>query len=152
MDIERKIDLSVYYWLVDLFSDASFVNIEDGFPTSDLTIPTVSVDWDMIDTENYELGNRTRMSDRLWYIDIFAKTKSQRDEFAYRIMRALEDPIQVYNYDEGFPPSVTPSELGWLLPERVKVRVLKIFPELTSVLYWRTTVKFNTNYSNPEEE
>ena len=40
MDIERKKDLSIYYWLEDLFSDASYVNIEDGYPTEDLEVTT----------------------------------------------------------------------------------------------------------------
>jgi len=145
--LERLEDLSVYYWLIDKFADAPFINIEDGFPNEDLTIPTISVEVDVIDTTPGELGNRKRIKLRVWYIDIFAHDKSQRDEYAYRVLNELESNIPVYDYDEGFPPDVSPSQIGCLIPEQIKVEVIKIMPALVDKLYYRSTVSFMAIYS-----
>jgi len=144
---ERKEDLSVYYWAVDTFSDAPFINIEDGFPDTDLTIPTVSVDVKTIDTIPGELGNRKRIKLRIWYIDIFAADKSQRDEYAYRVLNELESNVPVYDYDEGFPPNVSPSQIGCLIPQHIKLDIIKVMPELVDKLYYRSTVSFMAIYS-----
>lgn len=146
MDIERKKDLSIYYWLQDLFSDVSYVNIEDGFPTGELEIPTVAVEGGVINLKPHELGNRNRIFKRLWFIDIFATNKSQRDELSYRILRALENVIPVYDYDEGFPPP-TPTQLGVLDTLSISGVPIKIFPEMTQKLYYRFNISFTAEYS-----
>lgn len=112
---ERKEDLSVYYHISDQFTDVSdFVSIEDSFPEEPISIPSVSVDAGELDHKLFELGNKTPLRIRKWRIDVFAKNKSQRDDFCYRILNSLDDGINVYNYDEGFPPDVTPSKSGHL--------------------------------------
>ena len=146
MESERKEDLSVYYFLVDLFSDVPMVHIVDAFPTDDLVIPTVSVETRRIDTFKYELGSRKRVSLRSWYIDVFAQNKSQRDEMAYRLKTALEECIPVYDYDEGFPPDVTPTRLGCLNVEDITVEWIRVMPDLVSKLYYRATVTFTAIY------
>lgn len=144
---ERKKDLSLYYWLTDLFSDASYINIEDGFPTGDLVIPTVSVEGGTIDLKPHELGNKNRVFKRIWFIEIFANNKSQRDDFSYRVLTALEDIIPVYDYDEGFPPNVDPTKLGVLNTLTIKGTPIKIFPEMTEKLYYRFSISFTAEYS-----
>ena len=114
MYIERKEDLSVYYHIKDQFTDASYVVIEDSFPETYVELPTIAVDAGTLDHEAYELGNRVPLRIRKWFIHIFAKTKSQRDDFAYRILNSLDDGISTYDYDEGFPPDVSPSKIGHL--------------------------------------
>ena len=147
MYLERKQDLSIYYWLVDLFSDVSFVTIEDGYPETELTIPTIAVEWSMIDLSPLELGNRSGLQRRVWFIEIFAENKSQRDDFGYRIMNAIEDNIPVYDYDEGFPPSVSPTQLGCLIPQRIKMEIIRVIPELVDKLYWRAVISFTAEYT-----
>lgn len=146
MDIERKKDLSIFYWLQDLFSDVSYVNIEDGYPTEGLEIPTVSVEGGVIKPRPHEMGNRNRVFKRLWLIDVFATNKSQRDEFAYRVLRALQDVIPVYDYDEGFPPP-TPTKLGVLDAQSISGVPVQIFPEMTEKLYFRFSISFTAEYS-----
>jgi hypothetical protein len=94
-----------------MFSDASSINIVDSFPEEILTVPTISIDAGRIKEEHYEVGSRDRIRVRIWYIDIFAINKSQRDDFGYRILDQSKDGINIYNYNEGFPPSVTPSRI-----------------------------------------
>lgn len=146
MHIERKKDLSVYYWLESLFSDASYVNIRDGFPSEDLELPTVAVEGGTIDLEPHELGNRNRVFKRIWFIEIFANNKSQRDDFSYRVLTALENVISVYDYDEGFPPPI-PTKLGVLDPLVIKMTPIKILPEMTEKLYYRASISFTAEYS-----
>ena len=147
MHIERKKDLSVYYWLVDLFSDADYIAVEDGYPETGLVIPTIIVDYTSIKPLPYEMGNRNQMWNRLWTIDVYAKNKSQRDDFGYRITDALQDSIPVYDYDEGFPPDVSPTQLGSLEPYNLQQIPIKIMPELVTKLYYRAAITFVAKYS-----
>ncbi len=111
MNIYRLEDLSMYFFIKDLFSDVSFIKIVDSFPEEILTIPTISIDAGRIKEELFEVGNRDRVRIRTWYIDVFAKNKSQRDDFGYRILDESNNGINVYDYNEGFPPDVAPSRV-----------------------------------------
>lgn len=146
MIIDRKLDLSVYYYVSDLFADAPFVNVTDGFPEEGLVIPTIAVEIGEIDTYPAELGNKVRGKIRTWYIDVFAADKAQRDEYAYRLMSAFETNIPVYDYDEGFPPSSTPSRIGCIYTDDIKLQIIKVLPELTEKMYYRSLVVFTGEY------
>jgi hypothetical protein len=111
MNVYRCEDLSVYFFIKDMFSDVSFINVVDSFPEEILTIPTISIDAGRIKEELFEVGNRDRLRIRTWYIDVFAKNKSQRDDFGYRILDQSNNGINVYDYNEGFPPDVAPSRI-----------------------------------------
>lgn len=142
MYIERCEDLSVYYFLKDSFSDAPFINIVDGFPETDLVLPTISVEAGKIDVVEYELGNRDGLRVRRWYIDVYAVNKSQRDEIGYKLLDILKNGIPVYDYNEGFPPSVTPSRAGALTIISKSFNPVPISADITEMLYYRATVSF----------
>jgi hypothetical protein len=145
---ERKEDLSVYYYVEDLFSDVlDFTDIVDGFPTQELQIPTIAIESDWINTSEWELGNRNRILLRTWYVDVFAKNKTQRDEFMYRLLHGFEECIPVYDYDEGFPPDVYPTELGCLNVENLTADIVRVSPRLVDKLYYRATVSFTAVYN-----
>lgn len=149
MYIERKQDLSVYYKIKDTFDaeGASFIEIVDEFPAEDLTIPSISIENHSYMVRPFELGNRTGLDIRKWYINIFANNKSQRDDYGYLIKNALQDGIPVYDYDEGFPPSVSPTQIGGLTVVELEVSPIRIFPELVSKLYWRGQIKLVAVYN-----
>ena len=146
MDINRKLDLSIYYFVSDAFSDAPFVHVTDGFPEEGLTIPTIAVEADNISTYVAELGNRVRGKIRTWYADIYAADKAQRDEYAYRLLSAFESNIPVYDYDEGFPPSSTPSRIGSIITDDIRLQIIKVLPELTENMYYRSVVMVTGEY------
>lgn len=149
MELERKQDLAIYHWARDtVFENAPHITITDGYPEGNLVLPTVSVDAIRIDLRQYELGNRSNIRFRRWFLDIFAKNKSQRDEIGYRLLNYLEDNIKVYNYDEGFPPDQNPSEIGVLIPQDWRMEFIRVVPELVDTLYWRATVSFNAIYQS----
>lgn len=112
MLIYRKEDLSVYYFIKGVFSLAPSISIEDGFPEKLLTIPTVSIEAGKLSEEYFEIGNRDRLRIRTWFIDIFANNKSQRDDFGYKILDESDNGINIYDYDEGFPPNSSPTKIG----------------------------------------
>lgn len=143
---ERIEDLSVYYWTKNLFSDVTWVTIVDGFPTVDLIIPSIAIEALDLDDTPGELGNPIGITSRRFSIDVFTVNKSQRDEFGYRIVNALKSSkkIRVYNYDEGFPPDVSPSELACLTVRDIHYENIRILPELVSPLYYRASVTFLT--------
>lgn len=147
MHLERKKDLSVFYWLQELFSAYPHINVVDGFPLDNLEVPSVSIDWTIMTNDTYELGNRKGDYNRSWYIDVFTKNKSQRDDFTYLLLEALENTISVYDYDEGFPPDVSPTQLGYLNVEKTEIQRIPIMSDLVEKLYYRSEVAFTTKYS-----
>lgn len=146
--LEQKQDLSVVYWLKDLFKDIPEIGIVDGYPEGDLQLPSIAVESEDIYIVKREMGNRKGDRNRLWSIDIFGKNKTQRDFMAYRIIQYIEDGIEVYDYDEGFPPESNPTLLGTLRPiqESITATPIRIFPELVEKLYWRYRIRFITEY------
>jgi len=143
MELHRKFDLSIYYWLSGLVP--SSVTVVDGFPNTDLVLPTVSVTQLDIEGLPFELGGSER--DLLfWRIDSFGETKTQRDNLASIIYSGLECGVDVYNYDEGFPPTVSPTKIGTLIVSKRKLRPIHTFEQLVDKLYWRSAVTFFTKY------
>lgn len=145
---ERKEDLSVFHWTKNLFSTTSYITVVDGFPETLLSVPTVAVDWESLDGRHFELGNKVRMGRRTFYIDVFAKNKTQRDEIAYKIFHELEESIPVYDYDESFTVDVPPvTQLGCLtISDEVRIDVIRIIPELVDKLYYRASVSFMAEF------
>jgi len=148
MKYERKEDLAIYYWLQDLFTGKS-VTIVDGFPEEILSIPTVAVDWDETENIERELGTRRGSRLRTWFIDIFAKNKSQRDEIAYDIYDALKNGITVYDIVGGVPST---TEIGHLNVIQRRNKRIDIDPELVSPLYYRARITILTENDKPQEE
>lgn len=153
MHISRKIDLSIYYYLEDYLPDN--ITIREGFPTGyggdpegELELPTVAVENLGISRLPYELA----AVNLPWYsyaIDIYAKTKAQRDDLAAMIAEYLDStPIPVNDYDEGFPPEVSPTRLGtFVISGEIGNKPIYVFPEITPKLYWRRIIDFRGYYS-----
>ena len=140
MYVERLEDLSVYYHIDDQFSDVSYVIVEDSFPETVMQVPTIAIDAGTLDHELFEMGNRTPLRLRKWYIDVFAKTKSQRDDFCYRILNSLDSGINVYDYDEGFPPDVDPTKIGHLALIKKSFLPIPVMIEENQKKYYRGQV------------
>ncbi len=144
MELHRKQDISIYYWLIETLPD--FVTVVDGFPDSDLVLPTASIEHIEIVGKPFELGGLDK-DHRIWRIDVFGENKSQRDDYAYKIYSEMEGNIPVYDYDEGFPPP-TPTRIGALKCYDRKVKPIKVFEDLVRKLYWRSAINFWTEYEN----
>lgn len=146
MHLGRKQEISLYFWLEDQVDDS--VNVEDGFPGStELTLPTVSITDLDISGEPLELGG-CEQDIRWWRIDVFASNKAQRNSLRYSLYEELENHIKVYDYDEGFPPSVSPSQLGTLLVSDRTSKAVHVFEDLVDKLYWRASIVFSTKYQS----
>ncbi len=138
--LERNEDLSVYYLIKNAFSSVPAVPIEDGFPITNLAIPSIAIEAGKIRLENFELGNRLGLRYRKWYIDVFAKNKSQRDEFGYLILNSFNNGITVYDYNMGFPPTATPPVIEHMDVKSREMDVIRIQPDLVDKLYYRATI------------
>lgn len=149
MYIERKQDLSVYYYILDLFEDAgaTFVNVVTEFPTGSLKLPTVSIENGLFTVPPLELGNKRGLDMRYWHINIFAKNSSQKDDYSYLIKNGVQDGIPVYDYDEGFPPDVSPTQIGALVITDLQVNPIRVMSELVTTMYYRAEVKFLAYYT-----
>lgn len=142
-----KEDLSVYYFLKDLFSSTNMVNVIKSFPDSKVGIklPIIAVEHDRLTGAKFEMGSRISQLTRDYIIDIFAMTETQRDEISYKIVEELDSTIPVYDYDEGFPPDVSPSLIGGLEVLSFNMDVIRISPELldeNESMYYRAVVTF----------
>lgn len=140
MEHERKEDRSIYYWLVDLFEDSPFIEIVDENTDSDLVIPSIALSVGPINARGIQLGDRRQYNMRVWYIDIYAINKDQRSDIAYKIFRALDNGIPVYDYDEGFPPEFDPTQIDTIVIDEKKYKPVDIVPELVEKMYWRGSI------------
>ena len=147
MFLERKQDLSIYYWLKDLMQPYPMINVNDGYPEGDLELPSVTIESQFIRPGQRELGSRTSERRRFWVIDVIALNKAQREEITSLILNDIESGIPIYDYDEGFPPPL-PTQLGLLSPYDWEVITIRVFPELIEKLYWRNTIRFFTEYTS----
>lgn len=142
MELERKENLSVYYFIKDKFAGYPAITILDAFPEADFVYPAIVVEWSTATASNFELGSRVSQHHRSFVIDVFALTQTQRDEITFKLYEYLDDTIPVYDYDEGFPPSVNPSQISCLDVEEKLARVIRIYPELVEQMYYRATIDF----------
>lgn len=140
MYLERLEDLSVYYHVENLFADVAGVKVVDDYPVDNLVIPSISVNAGKIRLEDFELGNRTPIRFRKWYIDVYAKNKTQRDEFGYRILNAFNDGIYVYDYNVGFPPASGIPTIEHMAISNKEMDFVRILPELVDKMYYRATI------------
>jgi len=145
MKVGRKQDLSVIYWLKDLFNSKG-IEILDGFPTEEFNIPCIAVEWHHIDTYQLEMGSKTLGWVRSWYLDVFAINKTQKDEIIFTLLEEIENDIDINDYDQGFPPSVEPSKIGKMKIVAAKANNIQVFPELPDKMYNRATINFVTQY------
>jgi len=137
MDIYRLEDLSINYWVRGIFQVFGQINIVDEFPREVLVLPTVSVVEGKITEEEFELGNRDGIRVRRWFIDVFALTKSQRKDFGYKVLSEAKNGINVYDYNEGFPPSASPSLINHLSVVSRTFEPIPILRNLNEKLYYR---------------
>jgi len=139
MLLERKEDLAVTFLVTNLFTDVTGLKIVDGYPVDSLVVPSIAIEAGKIRLENFEIGNRGSRRYRKWIIEVYAKNKSQRDEYGYRILNGFDNGIAVYNYDLGFPPTVVP-QLEHLDVVQKEMDIIRIMPELVDKMYYRATI------------
>jgi hypothetical protein len=149
MNLDIKQNLSVYYYIKDTLSGYPSIQITDDYPNTELVLPSVAVVGNEIFSRPLELGNRHGLRNRVWNIEVYGDNKNQRDEITYVIMDNVELNIPVYDYDQGFPPTSVP-QLGVLKlkPNTLIATPTRVFPDLTERLYWRTSIKFMTEYES----
>ena len=138
MTIYRLEDLSMNYFVRGIFQDYPQITIVDDFPEEILQLPTIAVVAGRLIEEEFELGNRDKgIRTRRWFIDVYGKTKSQRDDFAYDILDATDDGLSVYDYNEGFPPEASPATLNHLSVISQSYEPLKVVRTSNEKLYYR---------------
>lgn len=137
MSIYRLEDLSVNYWVRGIYEPFGHVNIVDEFPETVVDLPTISIVEGKLVEEEFELGNREGIRIRRWFIDIFALNTSQRKDFGYKLLSEAKNGINVYNYNEGFPPSASPSLVNHLTVISRTFEPIPVIRELNEKLYYR---------------
>lgn len=145
MQLYRLFDLSINYWIQGIVPTTMTIHVKDGFPTGTLELPTVSITSLDVRGKPFELGG-CELDNQFWRIDIFAQNKAQRDALAYIIYKELEDNIPVYNYDVGFPPSVSPPQIGNLIISKRTMKEIHVFEDLVEKMYYRTGIMFFSYY------
>jgi len=138
MTIYRLEDLSMNYFIRDIFQSFSSITIVNEFPKEILQLPTIAVINGRLIEEYFELGNRDKgLRTRRWFIDIFAKSVSQRDDYAYKILDSTNNGISVYDYNEGFPPDASPATVNHLSVISQSYEPLDVVSTSNEKLYYR---------------
>jgi hypothetical protein len=145
MEQPRKEQLSIYYWLRELFAP-TFINVVDEFPQDELVLPTIAIITIEDNARPFQLGG-SDLDKRSWTIYVYAKNSGQRDDYLSLIKRSLESGVCVYNYDEGFPPDVAPTQVGSLYVESRKSKPLRVYEDLVKKKYWSGVVMFTTYFN-----
>jgi hypothetical protein len=150
MRIEEKQYLSTIYAIKNLFQLLPNITITEEYPESDIELPTVSIVENPIYISPLELGNRVGKRKRDWLIEVFGASRAQRDYMAATIAEGIENGIGVFDYDYGFPPSATPPQIGTLIivPNTLVLTPIVVFPDLVEKLYWRSSIKYLTEYES----
>lgn len=118
-------ELSIVYWLKNLLASFPTITVVKGYPKTILNPPIISVDWNNLTGDFVELGNRQVLKERTWYFGIFALSEDQREDIGYFLFDNMEDPIKVYDYNQGLPPVVVP-DINYLVPLRKTVTKIEI--------------------------
>jgi hypothetical protein len=138
MSIERKEDAGLVYWLKDQFTSIPSVTVVDGFPdNTDLIVPSVSLEPDTVDYIPRQLGDRSGSRMRIWYFDVFAINKPQRNELAYKIYNDLEDGVTIYEIVAG---AKTATKIGHLNILNKKIKMVSVDSTLVSKMYYRARI------------
>lgn len=146
MEQSRKELLSIYYWVRDLFPD--FVNVTREYPEGELVLPTIAVVTLPVKTVPLQLGSDDQLDISEWAIYVFAQNVGQRDDYISIIHRSAKHSICVYDYDQGFPPNVSPTEIGSLYVRDRSKKPVRVFEDLVKKKYWLGVVLLAT-YFNP---
>jgi hypothetical protein len=145
MSIYRLEHLSVDHFIKDLFQAFTFITYTHQFPKEILQVPTISVVNGKLSEDEFELGNQDTIRIRRWYVNVFANSDTQRDDFAYKILEELRiKGITVYDYNEGFPPSASPSAINHLSVISRSYEPIDVIPKLNEKLYFRGQLLFIT--------
>lgn len=145
IDQQSNEDFSLYYYIKNLIPS---ITVVDEFPVRNLVVPSISVEGDELEPVPWEMGNTHRVYRRYYSVNIFAVNKTQRQSILYQIMNALEQSIPVYDYNEGFPPDASPSQIGCLEVLGVSGNKIQIDPELVSKFYYRAKITFETYFNS----
>lgn len=138
MLIYRLEDLSMTYWVKGILDPYGIITVVRSFPKQVLAVPTVSLVTGKLTEEEFELGNRdTGVRIRRWFIDIFAVNESQRDDFGYKILSETKNGINVFDYNEGFPPDATPTKINHLSVIKKTFEPIDVIPSQNEKLYYR---------------
>jgi len=139
----RKEHKSIVHWLTNLVP--SFVNVTYEYPLAEeLSLPTMAVESSDINYVPFQLGSDYKQN-RRWSIYIFAQNIGQRDDYLDIIMDNLDDPIDVYNYDQG-EDETSIDKIGYLLIESRSGNAIRVYKDLVKKLYWYGVVHFKTEF------
>lgn len=148
MELQRKQDASLVYWLRTLLIDSPFISITSEYREDELTIPRITLETGVTTGDTFELGNKNLLVQRRYYLNIYAINISQRNDYAYKLFNELNTSIPVYDYDEETLPDELPTQIGTFLLEDVQITPIEVLPELVETLYWRAVVRYTAIYNS----
>lgn len=148
----RIIKLSVYYFLKDKLDTAgwgtsgyynnevvtfmdSYPNDDElnrivknpsGMPETEIVLPIVAIEYSTQQSFPIELGSRDGTL-RTFVVSILGREEAETDDIAQQIYEWFRDnDVTLKNYNQGFPPSVDPTEIGTMRIDNVKLIPIRI--------------------------
>lgn len=122
------------------------ISVVGGYDIDDeLVLPSVAIESGRIVELPLELGNKDGIKEQIWYIDVFAKSKQQRDDLADLVYENLPVYIPVNDYEQGFPDP-QPPRMGKLTIVRKERNTMVVPGDLLEKLYWQGRISLVTRY------
>ena len=148
----RIVKLSIYYYIKDKLTDAGWgtegyyndqvVTFMDAFPNDDelnrivkdptgmidseIVLPIVALEQGVQISTPFEIGSKPSAK-RLFTISVLGREKAETDDIAQSLYEWIDEVlVPVKNYNQGFPPDIDPTTIGYanvsnarLLPVRI---------------------------------
>ncbi len=134
MFIEENAHFSLIHHLKNQFG--SLAQVLDSFPEKFLDTPTLAIDIQSIRFTKFQIGDYNNIREVNWLVDIFARTKSQRDRIIFKAMASLEKPIPIYDFGVNFPPPLPP-QVGVIRPIMITLDFIDIKIDNPEEIFYR---------------
>ena len=113
ISLPQLISHSIYYHIFDKLAsdglDSTMVRVKESYPITGVVVnaPSIIIDEGDFADSPLEIGG-VDIASIGYIIDIFGKSKTQRNTLAWLVRAYLNDErIPVKDYNEGFPPGIT---------------------------------------------
>jgi len=136
----RLADRSLHYYLENNLTSiwGSFLSVIDGYPypEDDITLPTVSVDYLSGSLAGLEIGTDNTEDTMIFEIDIFARSKGERDDLSDIVEGLLVSGCDLLQFSGGGAGE----SLGYMAFERITSKPVYYVGGLPSTLANRAVV------------
>lgn len=114
-----------------------------GMAESEIVLPIVALEYADQNELPFELGNKSGTM-RSFIVSVLGREEGETDDLAQQIFEWFRNyRISINNYNEGFPPEVTPTVIGNIDAENIKMVPVRVIGSPDVADRYRQEITFN---------